>query len=274
MNACIYKFICCRFPGLGAFLIRDLYHREADDLFADLEALLEDLCNDVFTEALVLDVHDGVVAVGVKRFADGFDLRHAELIERGVILVHDALDALAGGVIVRSLCQCARQAVVHRQELFERLAADIGIDVLALARAASAEVVIFGEQAEVFVLFRREIGLDLFFRLFLFLGLFGFLGGFGLFFLALLLRGLLVRLFFGVRRDRFGLYVVDDRLRLRGGLLRGICFRDYPFGKMVNQMAVAGRGFAFGVVFPDECFGCYFRNYCHGKRENGGRGCE
>ena len=37
-------------------------------------------------------------------------------------------------------------------------------------------------------------------------------------------------------------------------------------------MAVAGRGFAFGVVFPDECFGCYFRNYCHGKRENGSGG--
>ena len=172
-------------------------------------------------------MHHGVVAVGVKRLADGFDLRHAELIERGVILVHDALDALAGGVIVRSLFQCARQAVVHRQELFERLAADIGIDVLTLAGAAPAEVVIFGEQAEVFVLFRREISLDLFFRLFLFLGLFGFLGGFGLFFLAFLLRGLLVRLFFGVRRDRFGLYVVDDRLRFRSGLLRVICFRAH-----------------------------------------------
>ena len=29
------------------------------------------------------------------------------------------------------------------------------------------------------------------------------------------------------RRDRFGLYVVDDRLRLRGGLLRVICFRAH-----------------------------------------------
>ena len=92
---------------------------------------------------------------------------------------------------------------------------------ISLAGAAAAVVVIFGEQAEVFVLFRREIGLDLFFRLFL------FFGGFGLFFLALLLRGLLVRLFFGVRRDRFGLYVVDDRLCLRSGLLRVICFRAH-----------------------------------------------
>ena len=35
---------------------------------------------------------------------------------------------------------------------------------------------------------------------------------------------------------------------------------------------VAGRRLAFGVVFPDKCFGCYLRNYCHGKRENGSGG--
>ena len=180
----------------------DLHDGIPQHAVSDAKALFKLFHDNALAVGIIFDVHDGVVAVGVKRFADGFDLRHAELIERGVILVHDALDALTGGVVVRGLCQCARQTVVHRQELFERLAADIGIDVLALTRAASAEVVIFGEQAEVFVLFRREIGLDLFFRLFLFLGLFGFLGGFGLFFLALLLRGLLVRLFFGVRRDR------------------------------------------------------------------------
>ena len=49
----------------GCVLICDLYHCEPDDLFADLEALLEDLCNDVFTEALVLDVHDRVVQLRI-----------------------------------------------------------------------------------------------------------------------------------------------------------------------------------------------------------------
>ena len=79
-------------------------------------------------------------------------------------------------------------------------------------------------------------------------------------------------LFFGLTQAVFSFPGVS--FKLIAWFFGGICFRDYPFGKMVNQMAVAGRGFAFGVVFPDECFGCYFRNYCHGKWENGGRGCE
>ena len=41
---------------------------------------------------------------------------------------------------------------------------------------------------------------------------------------------------------------------------------------MVDQVVVAGRRLAFGVVFPDKCFGCYLGNYCHGKRENGSGG--
>ena len=69
MNACIYKFRCCRIPGVGAFLICDLYHREADDFIADLEALLEDLCNDVFAKRFVLDVHDRVMKLRVKDLA-------------------------------------------------------------------------------------------------------------------------------------------------------------------------------------------------------------
>ena len=148
---------------------------------ADAKALFKLFHDNALAVGIIFDVHDGVVAVGVKRLADGFNRRHTELIERGVVLVHDALKPLAGGVIGRCLRQGAGQTVVHRQELLERVAADVRVDRFALAGAAAAVVVIFGEQAEVFVLFRREIGLDLFFRLFLFLGLFGFLGGFGLF---------------------------------------------------------------------------------------------
>ena len=51
-----------------------------------------------------------------------------------------------------------------------------------------------------------------------------------------------------------------------------VCFRGHSFWKMVDQVVVAGRRLAFGIVFPDKCFGCYLRNYCHGKREDGSGG--
>ena len=69
MNSCIYKFICCRIPGVGCFLICDLYHCESNDFIADLEAFLEDLCNDVFAKCFVFDVHDRVMKLRVKGLA-------------------------------------------------------------------------------------------------------------------------------------------------------------------------------------------------------------
>ena len=64
-------------------LICDLYHCESDDLFADLEALLEDLCNDVFTEALVLDVHDRVVQLRIEMIARRAEAFDAQLFHHG-----------------------------------------------------------------------------------------------------------------------------------------------------------------------------------------------
>ena len=45
-------------------LICNLDHREADDLFADEEALLEDLGDHILAQTLLLDVHHGVVPRG------------------------------------------------------------------------------------------------------------------------------------------------------------------------------------------------------------------
>ena len=49
-------------------LICNLDHREADDLFADEEALLEDLGDHILAQTLLLDVHHGVVPRGIKGF--------------------------------------------------------------------------------------------------------------------------------------------------------------------------------------------------------------
>ena len=77
MNSCIYKFICCRIPGVGCFLICDLYHCKSNDFIADLEAFLEDLCNDVFAKCFVFDVHDRVmklqIAKGLACRAEAYD---------------------------------------------------------------------------------------------------------------------------------------------------------------------------------------------------------
>ena len=159
---CVYKFILES--------VCDFHNGIPQHAVADAKALFKLFHDNALAVGIILDVHDGVVAVGVKRLADGFDRRHTELIERGVVLVHDALKPLAGGVIVRCLRQRAGQTVVHRQELLERVAADVRVDRFALAGAAAAVVVIFGEQAEVLVFLCREIGDDNYISLFLIIG--------------------------------------------------------------------------------------------------------
>ena len=94
-------------------LICDLYHCEPDDLFADLEALLEDLCNDVFTEALVLDVHDRVVQLRIEMIARRAEAFDAQLFHHGDELVHRHLHALFKGGVLRFLGQRPLEIVVH-----------------------------------------------------------------------------------------------------------------------------------------------------------------
>ena len=66
-------------PRRGCFLICDLYHCESNDFIADLEAFLEDLCNDVFTEALVLDalIDVRVLEAGAVHHVDDLGIRQA-----------------------------------------------------------------------------------------------------------------------------------------------------------------------------------------------------
>ena len=55
-------------------LIGNLHHGEADDLLPQHKAGLEDLGHGVLPQVLVLDVHDGVMEVGVEGFSLRFDL--------------------------------------------------------------------------------------------------------------------------------------------------------------------------------------------------------
>ena len=220
ISSCIESRLCIRIY-MGS--VCDFHDGIPQHAVADAKALFKLLHDNALAVSIILDVHDGVVAVGVKWLADGFDRRHTELIERGVVLVHDPLKALAGGIVCRGLRQSAGQTVVHRQELFERVAADVRVDRFALAGAAAAVVVIFSEQAEVLIFLRREIGFDLFFRLFLFFGFFFFFG----FLLVGLFFGLLDRGLFGLfgLGGRVGLYVFSGRSRFRRRLLRVVRFR-------------------------------------------------
>ena len=79
---------------MACSLVCDFYHREADDLFADAEALLEDLRDDVFAKRFVLDVHDRVMKLRVKDLACRAEAHDAQLFHDGDELVHRHLDAL------------------------------------------------------------------------------------------------------------------------------------------------------------------------------------
>ena len=48
-------------------------HRMADDLIAQLEPVLEHFYHDVLSQVLVIDVHHGVVEVGIEGLAQGRD---------------------------------------------------------------------------------------------------------------------------------------------------------------------------------------------------------
>ncbi len=140
-------------------------------------------------------MHYGIVERGVELLAEGFYLSDAHAGEDVPELGHYHLDALAVGLVAGGLLQGPRQVVVDGQELRHRVGAHVLIYALALLGAALAVVVVFGEQAEVFVLFGLEQGLrgglGGFFRL-LFRRLFGLrLRGLGGLF-ALLRRQLLL----------------------------------------------------------------------------------
>ena len=107
-------------------------------------------------------MHDGVVLVGIEFLADGLDRRDAERVERFEKLGHRHFHALFVGLVRGLLPECAFKIIKDRQQLFERVGLDVGVDVVALSGRALAEIVVFGTEPEVFVLFRGKVVLRAF----------------------------------------------------------------------------------------------------------------
>ena len=142
-------------------LVCDFYHREANDLFADAEALLENLQNDIFARAFIFRMHHGVVQRGVECLAGFTERRHAELFEDAGELRHRHLHALFERLIGGLLGEGPFQIVVDRQKFFYRLGFDLGVEIVFFLLAAFAEVVIFRGQPQIIVMLLRKISLRL-----------------------------------------------------------------------------------------------------------------
>ena len=123
MNILLNKYITNGFPSVS-----DFYHGEADDLIADPEALLEHLDDLALALFLILDVHDGVVEVGVEFLAEALYLGDAELFHRGLELGHYHLDAAAVGLVRALQGQRTLKIVVHRKELREDVCLDVAVE--------------------------------------------------------------------------------------------------------------------------------------------------
>ena len=93
-------------------LVGHLHHSETDNLFADLEALLEDLGDDVLAKLFRIDVHHGVVQVGVELIAHIAEDFYAQGGEDLHQLIHGHLHALLVGGILGGLVQRPFQVVV------------------------------------------------------------------------------------------------------------------------------------------------------------------
>ena len=133
------------------------------------KAGLENLCNDVFPEALVLDMHHGIVALrieGLARFAEGLDAQRVEDLDK---LCQGHLHALFIGLVCGLVMQGPLEVIIDGKELFHRIGNGILIDAVLFALRALAEVVIFCSQPQKLIVLLRLRGLGLLQRI----GLFG-----------------------------------------------------------------------------------------------------
>ena len=78
----ILLIVCSSYRNLYYLqnLVSDLHHGKSHDLFADLKALLEDLGDHIFAQALVFNMHHGVMHIGIEgvaRFAEFGDAQGA-----------------------------------------------------------------------------------------------------------------------------------------------------------------------------------------------------
>ena len=142
--------------------VGDLHHTEADHPIAHFEALLELLHDLALALFGVFHVHDGVVLVGIEFLTDGLDRRDAERPERFEELGHRHFHALFISLVRGLLPERPFEIIKDRQQLFERVGLDVGVDVVALSGGALAEIVVFGAESEIFVLFRGEVVLRAF----------------------------------------------------------------------------------------------------------------
>ena len=133
------------------------------------KAGLENLCDDVFPEALVLDVHHGIVALrieGLARFAEGLDAQRVEDLDK---LCQGHLHALFIGLICGLVMQGPLEVIIDGKELLHRIGNGILIDAVLFALRALAEVVILRSQPQKLIVLLRLRGLGLLQRI----GLFG-----------------------------------------------------------------------------------------------------
>ena len=125
------------------------------------KAGLENLCDDVFPEALVLDVHHGVVALrieGLARFAEGLDTQRVEDLDK---LCQGHLHALFIGLVCGLVMQGPLEVIIDGKELLHRIGNGILIDAVLFALRALAEVVIFCSQPQKLIVLLRLRGLGL-----------------------------------------------------------------------------------------------------------------
>ena len=122
----------------------------ANNLIANLEALLEGFRDDILTEAFILNVHNRVVEVRIECGACGsVDDGDVNALETFGQLRHGQLDTLfifgVGGLCLER----PLEVIVGRQQCGYGAADCIGVRLLALALAALAEVVVLRRHAEI-----------------------------------------------------------------------------------------------------------------------------
>ena len=100
----IICIVHCQFSIVNS--VGHLHHGKADDLIAQLEALLEDLTDGIFCDRVVFCVHDSVMDVGIEGVTYVAEDLHAKTGENAHQLIHGHLHAFFVGFILGGLIQC------------------------------------------------------------------------------------------------------------------------------------------------------------------------
>ena len=133
-------------------LVGDLNHGEADNLIADLKALLEHLTDGVLRVIFAVAVHHCVVKVGVEGLTDLTENLHAQTIQNLNKLCHGHFHTLFIGGILGGLVQGPLQIVVDGKKLCHGIGLAVAVGGFLLLQGALAEIVIFRSQTQVCVM--------------------------------------------------------------------------------------------------------------------------